>query len=179
MKYILPFLCIGLALVYIGCSENNPAAPDVTQTVQAPASLAKPAPQLECTIVYWLAGPPWIYDSEGRRWVWDGEIHGDIEGQIKWWFVPGGGPPNMPPAAHVSFYEARWEIWDGEDLLLAGNSSGTTAWPDGKDGIWRGNGVVTEGSAEYEGWVGRRIFEGGNVSSNPLPLHGQGIFRLN
>jgi hypothetical protein len=137
----------------------------------------KPAPSLTCTITYNFVGHLGEFDDELRLLVWDGEIHGDIEGRILWWFVLEGGQP-MPDTAHVSFYEARWEILDGDDLLLAGDSSGTTAKPPGKDGIWRGNGIVTEAYGEFEDWNGRQTYEGGNVNWD-FPYSGEGIFRIN
>ncbi len=138
----------------------------------------KPAPQLTGAISYVFAGHLGILDDEGRLLAWDATITGDIEGSMKWWFVLGAGPPNFPEAAHVGFYKARWEIWDGETLLLAGKSSGTTAQPKGKDGIWRGNGVVTEAGPGYEEWIGRRILEGGNVNFD-FPYSGTGEFSVN
>ena len=139
---------------------------------------AKPAPSLSNTIDYVFVGHLGIFDAEGRLLVWEATISGDIEGVMKYWFYLGGGPPNMPASAHVSFYETRWEIWDGSDLLLAGESAGTTAQPPGKDGIWRGEGIVTEVSAGYEDWLGRQIFEAGNVNWT-FPYSGSGIFRVN
>ena len=142
----------------------------------------KPAPSLLSTIDYVFVGHLGTVDGEGRLLVWDGTISGDIEGKIKYWFYPA---PIMPVTAHVSFYEARWEIFDGDDnLLLAGESAGTTALnlveprPDGKDGIWRGNGIVTEASEEYMDWIGRQTYEGGNVNWT-FPFSGSGIFRIN
>ena len=74
-----------------------------------PAGMAqaeKPAPSLTGTTDYWLVGHRGQFDGEGRLLVWEGTISGDIEGVQLYWFVPAGGPPNMPGAAHVSFYEA-------------------------------------------------------------------------
>jgi hypothetical protein len=180
-RLLLLFLFAGIALLYFGCSENNPVISESSQSNQVINTLAKkPAPSLQCTIVYWYVGHLGTVDGEGRLHVWDGEIHGDIEGQIKWWFVPGGGPPT--PTAQVRFYDARWEIWDGNDLLLAGESAGSTATPQGstpeKNGIWRGNGRVTETSTGFEDWYGRHTYEGGNVSW-VFPFSGEGIVRIN
>jgi len=149
----------------------------VLGTVLADDVAPKPAPSLKCTITYNFVGHLGTFDAEGRLLVWDGEIHGDIEGRILWWFVLDGGPP-MPDTAHVSFYEARWEILDGDDLLLAGDSSGTTARPPEKDGIWRGNGIVTEAYGEFADWNGRQTYEAGNVNWD-FPYSGSGIFRIN
>jgi hypothetical protein len=160
-----------------GCQDSVPTEPLEPQAL-AVAAAVKPAPSLRSTIEYVFVGNLGMFDGEGRLLVWDGEIHGDIEGEIQWWFVLGGGPPNMPDQAHVMFYEARWEIWDGTDLLLAGNSAGKTATPPGKDGIWRGRGIVTEAYAGFEDWSGRRVSEGGNVNWD-FPWSGEGTFRIN
>jgi hypothetical protein len=149
----------------------------------AAAQAKKPAPSLTCTITYDFVGHYGIFDAEGRLLVWDGEIHGDIEGRILWWFVLDGGPP-IPDTAHVSFYEARWEIFDEEadpevdPPLLAGDSAGTTAKPPGKDGIWRGNGKVTEAHGAFTEWDGRQTYEAGNVNWD-FPYSGSGTFRVN
>jgi hypothetical protein len=166
-----------LPLLLIACTEGQPVEPELDLVV---AAAVKPAPSLSSTIVYWFVGHHGIFDAEGRLLVWEAEIHGDIEGQALWWFDLTGGPPNMPDAAHVSFYEARWEIWDDDALLLAGNSAGTTATPKRpvKDGIWRGKGIVTEAGVGFEDWDGRRVYEGGNVNWD-FPYTGEGIFRIN
>jgi hypothetical protein len=170
---LLPVLVLALA-----CSGDGPLEPLADREPLSAMAAVKPAPSLDNTIQYVFTGHLGNVDAEGRLQVWAGTIEGDIAGQMKWWFVPGGGPPNMPATAHVGHYEARWEIWDGSDLLLAGQSAGTTAQPKGKDGIWRGSGRVTEAGAGYEAWLGRHIFEGGNVDW-AFPYSGQGIFRIN
>ena len=160
----IPVLALTLLLV-LGTVWANDAAP-------------KPVPSLNFTFECEYVAHLGIVDAEGRLLVWDGPLHGDIEGQIRWWFVPQGGPPNMPGKEQVKFYEARWEILDSEDLLLlAGDDAGTTATPGEKDGIWRGNGKVTEAYGEFEDWIGRRIYESGTVYW--YPLSGDGIFRIN
>ena len=170
-------LILTLAIVaFLGCNDLvSPTGPDGSPATSVGK---KSAPSLMSTIDYVFVGNLGSVDGEGRLLVWDGSIHGDIDGQILWWFVAGGGPPNMPDAAHVGFYEARWEIWDGETLLLAGESGGSTALPQNKDGIWRGNGFVTEVGAGYEAWMDRPIKEGGNVNFAPPPS-GSGFFRIN
>ncbi|NGP75135.1 hypothetical protein G3570_00710 [Balneolaceae bacterium YR4-1] len=178
-----------LFLLSLGC-EDSAIAPDANQGAselslqfnqQSPDLLhTRSAPSLQSTIEYVFAGHLGITDSEGRLLVWEAEIHGDLEGTMKWWFVPGGGPPNRPEEAHTGFYEARWEVWNAEEtvLMLAGKSSGVTALPKGKDGIWNGHGMVTETHTDYEAWNGRRIKEGGNVNFE-FPYSGEGTFRIN
>ena len=146
----------------------------------------KPAPSLTCAITYDFAAHLGIFDDEGRLLAWDGEIHGDIEGVILWWFDLAGSWTS----GQVSHYVARWEIWSDDPfvenseavLLLAGHSAGTTAKPPGKDGIWRGNGIVTYASDGFQDWAGRQEYEAGSVTwviPGLLPLDGEGTLRIN
>ncbi len=144
-----------------------------------PTGMAQANKPLTGTIDYWFVGHLGELDGEGRLLVWEATISGDINGEMLWWFVLGGGPPNMPDPPHVSFYEARWEIFDsGDNLLLAGDSAGVTARPRGKDGIWNGHGKVTEAHGVFADWDGRHVSEGGNVNWT-FPFSGEGIFRIN
>jgi len=139
----------------------------------------KPAPSLHCTIDYVFVGHLGVTDAEGRLQVWEGTISGDIEGSTKWWFVLGGGPPNMPLSSKASHYEARWEIFDSAGILvLTGDSSGVTASPPDKDGIWNGHGKVTDANGEFEDWIGRQTREAGSVIW-VFPYSGSGTFRIN
>ncbi|HSM04252.1 MAG TPA: hypothetical protein VK858_06510 [Longimicrobiales bacterium] len=172
-------LTLALALLVVtGCTGDGPISPPLEVDAALAKVGIKPAPSLDNTIDYVFVAHLGVVDAEGRLLVWEADIDGDVEGQMKWWFVLGGGPPNMPEAAHVAHYEGRWEIWSGGEIVLAGHSAGTTAQPKGKDGIWRGAGKVTETAAGYEGWMGSPIFEGGNVNWD-FPFSGQGIFRVN
>ena len=175
MNRILTVIAALAVTVLIGGCTDSLVADNPGDAVVA---AKKPMPQLSGAISYVFAGHLGIFDDAGRLLAWDATIEGDINGSMKWWFVLDPVHPNFPEEAHVGFYKARWEIWDGETLLLAGMSSGTTAQPKGKDGIWRGNGVVTEAGPGYEDWVGRREYEGGNVNFD-FPYSGSGIFRLN
>ena len=135
------------------------------------------APSLRCSITYNFVGHLRQLDDEGRLLVWDGEIHGDIEGRILWWF----DLAHKRVIGRASHYVARWEIWNGDDaLLLAGDSAGTTRVPPGEDGIWRGKGTVTEASAGFEDWIGRQVYEGGTVTWDETgnPIDGEGTFRI-
>lgn len=175
MRKLALFPVLALA---IACADDSIVQPTVEGDMDlAVAPAVKPAPSLNSTIDYVFVGHLGEV-RDGRLLVWVGEFHGGIEGRGEWWFAPNGGPPNMPDQAHVGFYDARWEVWDGDNLLIAGSSAGTTALPKGKDGIWRGKGVVTEGNGAFADWVGRQIYEGGNVNF-VFPYSGQGIFRVN
>jgi uncharacterized protein (TIGR02246 family) len=138
----------------------------------------EPAPSLRCEITYNFVGHLGQIDDEERLLVWDGKIHGDIEGVILWWF----DLTRKQVIGQVSHYATRWEIWDlADNLLLAGDSAGTTRVPPGEDGIWRGRGKVTEAGAGFEDWLGREIYEGGSVTWDETgnPIDGAGAFRIN
>lgn len=133
-------------------------------------------------INYWFVGHLEQFDEKGRLLVWEAKVSGDIHGTMKWWFV------NPPPSSEISysggrlaFYAARWELWDGDELLLAGVSAGKTDFRDGSDGIWDGHGRVTESSGKYEKLSGRSVYETGPVilgANPPESLTGTGVFLI-
>ena len=144
-----------------------------------PAGIAKkPAPSLRCTTVYDFRGDEGIFDTEGRLLGWQGVISGDIEGVIKWWMVL-----PMSTTGQASHYEDRFEIWNADEtvLLLAGDEAGTTTARHGKNSNWRTNGIVTESSAEYEEWIGRKDHAEGHFTwvEPDWPDQGYGTFRVN
>ena len=117
--------------------------------------------------------------------VWEGTISGDFEGCIQWWSIPPEEPRLTGQASH---HDELWEIWDdcvqheGRTLQLTGTDSGTTTVRHFKNSIWRANGVVT--GAEDSELIGRRVHSGGTVewdftTGMPLPLKGEGVFRVN
>ena len=121
-------------------------------------------------------------DDDGRLLVWEGSIGGDFGGTIKWWFID---PTPIVSTTHiggtVNYYEARWEIWVDEMLVLAGQSAGKTVAPDQSDGIWDGHGVVTEAYGKFARFQGRKVYETGPViygSNPPLSLTGTGMFQI-
>jgi uncharacterized protein (TIGR02246 family) len=149
----------------------------VLGSVLAGDAAITPLSALSCTIRVDFVGHLGTIDDEGRLLAYDGEIHGDIEGVIKWWL----DLTFSQNIGQTSYYAARWEIYDlAGNLLLAGDDAGTTAMPHGEDGIWRGKGIVTEASEEFEGWIGRQVYEDGNVEwdETGLPKGGGGTFRI-
>jgi hypothetical protein len=146
--------------------------------------------RLTSQIDYRFVGHLEQWDDEGRLLVWKGTIAGDFTGEMKWWFVmpsPVSGSGEYKGGS-VTFYSARWEIWDGEELLLAGESAGKTIFPDGADGMWDGHGVVTEASRGLKGrkkskgfkrLKGRKVYETGPVilgDRPPVTYSGTGMF---
>lgn len=121
-------------------------------------------------------------DDKGRSLVWEATIEGDLKGTIKWWFV------NPPPVSEVpyadgrlTFYTARWELWVGEKLLLAGHTAGKTDFRNSADGIWDGHGRVTEADDKFRSLKGRAVYETGSVilgSDPPKSFSGTGMFQI-
>ncbi len=143
---------------------------------------AVPRGRLASQIDYRFVGHLEQLDDEGRLLVWEGAIDGDITGEMKWWFVnPSPVSDSTYMGGQVNFYAARWEIWVGEELLLAGESAGKTVFPDGADGMWDGHGVVTETSGEFNALDGRKVYETGPVivgSDPPVSFSGTGLFLI-
>jgi len=121
-------------------------------------------------------------DGDGRLLIWEGSIGGDFAGTIKWWFVdPSPEASTKYVGGNVDYYEARWEIWVGEELVLAGESAGKTVTPDQSDGMWDGHGVVTEAHGDFSRFKGSKVSETGPViygSNPPISLTGKGMFQI-
>lgn len=117
----------------------------------------------------------------GALWLlaWQGTVHGDIEGVIRWWVE--FFPPDLTGVG-------RFELWDCEpvypspgcdfdnpaQLIMAGNDAfGYVSATD-----WEGKGIVTYTNEQYAEWFGHRITDGGWVEfdAGGLPLYGEGPF---
>lgn len=130
-------------------------------------------------IDYWFTGHLGIVDDEGRTLVWEGTIEGDVTGTMKWWFGPKPAPNVVYLGGKVGYYTGRWEIWDGDTLLLAGESAGKTVTPEGANGMWDGHGVATEASVRFNALKGHHIYETGPVINEGFPnIYGTGIFSI-
>ncbi len=141
---------------------------------------------LTSEINYWFVGHEGQWDDEGRLLVWEATIEGDINGTMKYWFGPEPAPIIEYLGGRVNYYVARWEIWAGKKLLLAGESAGKTVFPDDADGMWDGHGVVTEVRKGFKPLKGRKlkglkVYETGPVivgSTPPVSYHGTGMFLI-
>lgn len=114
----------------------------------------------------------------GKFVFWIGEVTGDdIEGEIIWF----GDPLGIVPTGQASHYDMGWEIWDGDVLLLAGESSGTTTARHGKNSNWRTNGNVVYAHDDFKEWLGRNSHMSGHFTwlAPGLPKDGDGILRIN
>ena len=115
-------------------------------------------------------------DDAGRLLVWEGTIEGAFVGTMRWWFGASPVPNSNFGGGRVAYYVARWEILDGDVVVIAGESAGKTVIPTGADGMWDGHGVVTEGVGPFSVLKGRKIYETGPVVFTTSPISGTGMF---
>ncbi len=137
---------------------------------------------LTCQIEYRSVGHLGERDDEGWLLAWKANVRGDLTGELRYWF------PDSPPVpegtyanGEVGYYLARWELWNGEELILAGESAGKTVIPDGQDGIWDGHGIVVEANGDLSSLKGHRVYETGTVimpSDPAVPSTGSGMFLI-
>lgn len=125
---------------------------------------AAPRGPLTSQIEYWSVSELEERDEEGWLLAWKANVSGDLTGEMRWWF------PETPPApegtyagGEIGYYLARWEFWDGDELILAGESAGKTVIPVGEDGIWDGHGIVMEANGDLSSLKGRKTYETGIV----------------
>jgi hypothetical protein len=160
-------------LLLVACIALPVAAAHAADNVAAKASYSG-------KIDYWFVGHLDQRDADGRLLVWEARVEGDFTGTMKWWVVT---PPPVGGGAYsggrLGYYAARWEVWNGDTLMLAGESAGKTVFAEGADGIWDGHGVVTEAGADYASLVGRKVYETGTVirgEEPPATFTGTGLF---
>ena len=140
------------------------------------------AEQLNSTIDYRFVGHRQQVDAAQRVLTWVATIEGALNGAMNYWCTQQPPAPSTETAHTViHFYAGRWEIFDGDALLLAGESAGRTVFPAGGDGIWDGHGVVLETGSELAALLGRRSYETGPVlrgDNPPQSFHGRGLFSI-
>ena len=168
MKKILA----GMILLGLLIANPAPAAEGVT-------------PMLEMNMTYnfvlgydFIPAAPFAGSSPEWALVWEGTIHGDVNGVIRTWveFTP---PNNLGSVG-------RWEIWDcepvypspdcdfdnPEQLIMAGYDAFGFVSPTD----WEGKGIVAYTNEHYDEWFGRRITDGGWVDFDTFPFYGEGPF---
>lgn len=153
-------------------------------TLSGPTVLAEngaPVPGvLTSQIEYWSVTKLEERNEKGWLLAWKATVSGDLEGELRYWF------PETPPAPEsvyspgkIGYYLARWELWIGDALILAGESAGKTVIPEGEDGIWDGQGIVMEAYGDWSSLKGRKTYETGTVimPSDPSVVStGDGMF---
>lgn len=176
MKNAIAILMSGWLLVCGGLAPTAAFAGDDDH------AYVKPGGQLVNQIRYEFVGHLGQLDKKGRLLVWQGEIDGDISGQIRWWFeIPSEVPDAAIMDGRIAFYQSRWEILQDDKVILAGKSAGKTVFLFGGDGVWDGHGVVTKARGKYSRLKGRKVSETGPVilgSTPPLTFAGTGMFHV-
>ncbi len=147
-----------------------------------PAERAGPEPPapLFSQIEYRFVGDRGERDAEGWLLLWVASIEGDLNGEARWWFEEPNPIPDLAVAGGAfAYYEGKWEVRVEGAPVLSGRSAGKVVTRTGEDGVWDGHGVVTDASAAYRAWLGRRIYETGPVVFGETaadPPWGRGLF---
>ena len=114
-------------------------------------------------------------DSQNRYRTWAGTVEGPFAGTIEWWME---FPAGMVPTGQVNhFTNARWVIYDGEEMVLEGVEFGSTTDRPGLNGKWRANGIVTDANSDYAHLIGRQFHDGGEFTW--ATMEGWGKLQIN
>jgi len=151
---IFIFLFFGVATLYIGCSDNNPSAPQLNQSDQVTSTLdKKPAAHLIGHMELDFVGSGGV--------SWEGTI--DFEGYPQYQIYFHGTAESEEKGKSYHFVET-FEIMDGSALLLAVSDEGIepgnlkTETP-----MYMSNGVVTEAYGDFAMWLGRKTHMSGVI----------------
>ena len=164
---IFIFLFFGIATLYISCSDNNPSAPSLSQDNQVTNTLdKKPAANLigEMDLNYM---PGW----DGSITFEDGSTYG-----IRFFHLS----DKMTGVAY--HFGERWEIYDGQGVLMAGPDEGVSPGPKFPDPTkYVMNGYVEEANGDFAEWLGRNVHMSGVITydASGYPLTAPGTFRVN
>ena len=172
MKHsIIFFLIIGVAMIFWGCSENQPTSPELSQSDQVMNTMAKkPAAK--------LIGPMDLtFDLTRAPYYWDGTVDFGDYGVYGIRFESLGGR-DVGQAHH--FIE-NFEIYDliTDAVCLGGPDAGVTTLANSK---FRMNGVVEVVNTPFEEWLGRSVHISGLIiwgATGPPPVAGVGTVRIN
>ena len=179
MKHLmLVFLVIGATLIFFGCSERNPSAPELSQSDQVTNSLAKPQLTGIVNLDFVLPAPGTLPPF----YFWVGTVtFGKQTYDLRYKSV--GDPPPPPPRAFV--FDERFEIYDyrflgdPDHLLLEGPDAGVVPCGNNK---FVANGKVEFADGPFEEWLGRNVHIKGIITwviPCVLPQGATGTFRIN
>jgi hypothetical protein len=176
---ILVFLFLGISMLYIGCSDNNPATPQLNQSDQVTNTLAKkPVPNLTGEV-----DTDFVPDGNpvGTDYYWNGII--TIDGEPYGMRFLSLTPPRGYSGAFP--FKERFEIYENgflgvpEHLLLEGPNHGVVSFANDR---FRANGKIEVANAPFEMWDGRNVHISGIVTwaiEDILPAGATGTFRIN
>ena len=172
MKHlILVFLLIGIAVIYFGCSENNPSASDSNQTAQMNNTLAKK-----------LIGDAYTDFTFTPPTFWNGtvEFNGVAYGIT---YTTLSAPRNYSSASPFIEDWVVYEYGQPGNVYMTGSNHGVSNLAKKPDPTpFVGNGKITEAYGPFEMWLGRNIHEQGLIYWLPdgsMPDHAEFTFRIN
>jgi len=148
------FLFVGIVTLYIGCSDNNPSAPALSQDDQVTNTLdKKPAANLIGVMELTFVGSGGV--------SWEGTI--DFEGYPQYQIYFHDSAESEERGKSYHFVES-FEIMDGSVLLLAVSDEGIE--PGNlkvETPMYMSNGVVTEANPPFAEWLGRKTHMSGVI----------------
>jgi hypothetical protein len=166
---ILVFLVIGATLIFFGCSEKNPSAPELSQSDQVTHTLAKPHLTGTTDADFVLSNAP-------HYWVGTINIDGVIYGLR---FESLGPPRPYPQASPFKEYFEIYELGVVTNVYLAGPTAGVLNYGNSK---FVENGEVDVANSPFEEWMGRKVHVSGTVFWEiypELPDYALGTLRIN
>ena len=164
------FLFVGIVTLYIGCSDNNPSAPALSQDDQVTNTLdKKPAAKLIGVMDLTYVGSGGV--------SWEGTI--DFEGYPQYQIYFHGSAESEERGKSYHFVES-FEIMDGSVLLLAVSDEGIEPGNlKSETPMYMSNGVVTEAIPPFAEWLGRKTHMRGIVTLDTNPWTAPGSLRIN
>ena len=179
-RLILMFLVIGTVLIFFGCQEESALAPELDQSEQLPAPLAKkPSPSLTGTqALDFTLTPPTF---------WNGTVDFGVAGKYSITFIS-HGPPRVYSQASP-FYEdfyiyelgATWT--NPANVYLKGWNAGVVTYANNPPDPCKflANGKIEEAYGPLEMWQDRTVHIRGVVNwvTVGLPAGAVGTFRIN
>ena len=177
-RTILMFLVIGATLIFFGCSEKNPSAPELSQSDQVTNTLAKP--HLTGTAVTLFTFTP--------PWFWNGTVDfgNGVEYGLKFFSYDPPRTFSQASPYYEDFY--IFDLVDGTIYLKGWNAGVVTLANNPPEPCnFLANGKVEEAYGDFAEWEGRSVHIRGlvywaldeNGVPTGLPERAEGTFRIN
>jgi hypothetical protein len=157
---ILVFLIIGATLIFFGCSEKNPSAPELSQSDQVTNTLAKKligAMELDFNLEW---------NGEVNVPIWVGTIYFEEHGTygIKFFHLT-----PFKEFSQASPFEEVFEIYELGDetvVYLGGPDAGVTTLANKppEPVKYRMNGEIDVANWPFEEWLGRNVHMSGIIT---------------
>ena len=155
-RFILMFLVVAAIMAFLGCSESNTTAPEISQNDQVQVSLAKPLPNLIGTTNTPFNNPPLADpDGSGLPIFWKGTI---VFGEDTYgiYFLSHDAPRDYSQAS--PYYEdfVIHEVGNEENIYLIGWNAGVVSYANNvPDPVkFEANGKITEAYGPFTEWQG-------------------------